>query len=457
MSKRPNKRWLRTKIQPTTTNQMTLSRVCQDETSRSSTTSLPNGRAIAIPTEICFKPMGIPIMVKQVATPAVTIPKAAVKPPKISQMMFPKRLPTSLIMRVGRLSVNFVKRSRLTIPGAVVLGWCLAAGVFHPAVNQRHMNCIKDVDGRLTWLACSPMPLESDTLRIKVAATAVNRADLVQREGRYPPPTGVTEILGLECAGTVVEVGSRTTRFAPGDQVVALLSGGGYSEEVVVPEGQVMPLPAGLSLLEGAAVPEVFATAWLNLRLEGGLAKGERVLVHAAGSGVGTTALQLCRAWGNPVVGTARSEEKFGRLMELGAELAVNTSEPGWMKRCAANGKFDVVLDPIGGRFLESNVFLLNPLGRLVNIGLMGGSEGTLPLGPVLTKRLTLKGSVLRSRTTEEKSRICEGLQSDVWPLLESGWVKPVIDSVMDITEAEAAHQKVASNKTVGKVVLRVP
>lgn len=319
------------------------------------------------------------------------------------------------------------------------------------------MHCIQDIDGELSWVPCSPPVMEPATVRIKVAATAINRADLVQRAGHYPPPPGTTDVLGLECAGTVAEVGAEVTRFVPGDEVVALLSGGGYAEEVVVPEGQVMPLPSGFSMVEGAAVPEVFATAWLNLRLEGGLQPNERVLIHAAASGVGTTAIQLCAAWGNPLVGTTRSEEKLSRLTELGAELAVNTGEPGWMKRASANGKFDVILDPIGGRMLESNIYLLNPLGRLVNIGLMGGSEGTFPLGPLLTKRLTVKGSVLRSRSVTEKAEICAGLVREVWPLLEAGRVRPIIDSVVSITEAELAHRKVASNKTVGKVVLRIP
>lgn len=279
----------------------------------------------------------------------------------------------------------------------------------------------------------------------------------MQRGGHYPPPPGVTDILGLECAGTVAELGAEVTRFAVGDKVVALLAGGGYAEEVVVPEGQVMPLPSGFSMVEGAAVPEVFATAWLNLRLEGELQPDQRVLIHAAASGVGTTAIQLCSAWGNPVVGTTRSEEKFARLTELGAELTVNTREPGWTKRASANGKFDVIIDPIGGSMLESNICLLNPLGRLVNIGLMGGNEGTFPLGPLLTKRLTVKGSVLRSRSVAEKTEICAGLVQEVWPLLEAGRVRPIIDSVVDITEAEEAHLRVASNKTVGKVVLKVP
>lgn len=318
------------------------------------------------------------------------------------------------------------------------------------------MHCIQEVEGKLCWVQADSPRLEPGCLKIKVAATAVNRADLVQRQGQYPPPPGASEILGLECSGRVVEVCDDEDDFQVGDKVVALLSGGGYAEEVVVPRGQVLPLPAGLSLHEGAALPEVFATAWLNLRLEGELKEQERVLIHAAGSGVGTAAVQLCAAWGNPVVGSLRSPEKVQQILDLGALAVVNTKEQDWPESAASHGGFDLILDPIGGSLLESNVRLLNLRGRLVNIGLMGGAAGTLPLGRLLMRRLTIKGSVLRSRSTQDKSLICDGLKQEVWPLLECAKVRPIIDSIFPIQEAEAAHQKVASNQTVGKVVLRL-
>lgn len=295
-----------------------------------------------------------------------------------------------------------------------------------------------------------------ESVRIKVFATAVNRADLVQRRGHYPPPPGVTDILGLECSGEVVEVNATGSSFEVGDRVCALLAGGGYAEEVVVPVGQVLPVPAGYSMEEAAAIPEVFATAWLNLRLEGTLKPGERVLMHAGASGVGTAVVQLCAVWGNPVVVTLGSREKGRRLLDLGAELAVDRHEPDLWAKVEAKGKFDLIIDPVGGSYLESNVRLLNPLGRLVNIGLMGGSEGALPLGLLLTKRLTVKGSVLRSRSVEEKARVTAGLREEVWPLLESRRVVPIIDSVMPVRQAQEAHERVESNDTVGKVVLTV-
>jgi NADPH:quinone reductase-like Zn-dependent oxidoreductase len=209
-------------------------------------------------------------------------------------------------------------------------------------------------------------------------------------------------------------------------------------------------------MVEAAAVPEVFTTAWLNLKGEGKLSKGERVLVHAGASGVGTAAIQLCAAWGNPVVVTVGSEDKCRRALELGAELAVDRHQGPWGPQAKAKGKFDVILDPVGGNYLESNIHALNPGGRLVNIGLMGGKEGTLPLGPLLSKRLQIKGSVLRSRDDQEKSDILRGLYREVWPLLEKRLAAPVIFEVLPIEEAEAAHQLLKSNETVGKIVLEV-
>lgn len=318
------------------------------------------------------------------------------------------------------------------------------------------MNAIEEKNGTLCWVPVESPAVEPGTVRIGVAATALNRADLVQRAGHYPPPSGVTEILGLECSGKVLEVGEGVSGWKVGDEVCALLAGGGYAEEVVVPQGHLLPVPSGLSLHQAAALPEAFTTAWLNLRREGGLRPGERVLVHAGASGVGTAAIQLCVAWGNPVVATVGSDKKCEYLQGLGVEAAVNRRNGPWPKAAKANGKFDLILDPVGGSYLEQNIWSLNPRGRLINIGLMGGREGNLPLAPVLTKRLQLKGSVLRSRSVEEKSDILAGVLEEVWPLLESGAVRPIIERTMPIQEAEQAHQLLASNKTVGKIVLKV-
>lgn len=318
------------------------------------------------------------------------------------------------------------------------------------------MNAILDSEGRLRWdETATPEPGPGE-VRLWVVATAANRADLMQRAGRYPPPPGASPILGLECSGVVEALGPGVTEHQVGDQVCALLAGGGYAEYVVVPATHCLPVPSTLSVLEAAALPEVFATAWLNLRLEGELKAGERVLVHAGASGVGTAALQLCAAWGNPVFATVGSPDKEDRCRQLGAAATANRREGPWVGAVREWGGADVILDPVGGSYLESNIEALRPRGRLVNIGLMGGAEGTLPLGRLLVKRLTIRGSVLRSRSLEEKNVVIEGLKREVWPLLESGAVHPVIDRTLPIGQAEEAHQALASNQTVGKVLLRI-
>ncbi len=318
------------------------------------------------------------------------------------------------------------------------------------------MLAIKEIEGQLSWVDVPDLCIEPGAVRIRVAATAVNRADLVQRAGAYPPPPGVTDILGLECSGQITELGEGVEGWELGDSVCALLPGGGYAEEVVVPAQHLLPIPERLSLVEAAAIPEVFTTAWLNLRLEGSLKDQERVLIHAGASGVGTAAVQLCKAWGNPVVVTVGGEQKCQRMLAMGADLAIDRLAGPWAKDAKAHGKFDLILDPVGGQYLESNIWSLNPGGRLINIGLMGGREGTLPLAPLLTKRLQVKGSVLRSRSNEEKGRIIAALREEVWPLIESGQVSPLIHEVIAINEAERAHALVQTNKTIGKVVLKV-
>lgn len=317
------------------------------------------------------------------------------------------------------------------------------------------MKAIQIVDGKLVWSEVARPSLAPHEVLLRTCATAVNRADLVQRSGNYPPPPGASDILGLECSGIIEEVGSEVDPSRVGEAVCALLAGGGYAELVAVPATHVLPVPAGMSLEMAAGVPEVFATAWLNLRLEGQLKAGERVLVHAGASGVGTAAIQLCVVWGNPVFATVGSDAKVQRCLSLGVTAAANYREGPWGNRVREWGGADVILDPVGALYLESNVHALRPGGRLISIGLMGGREGTLPMGPVLVKRLTLRGSVLRSRSLEEKNAILEGLSREVWPLLESGAVRPIIETVMPIEQAEEAHALVASNQTVGKVILR--
>ena len=319
------------------------------------------------------------------------------------------------------------------------------------------MKAIQIVDGRLRWSEFpTPKPGPGQVL-LKVAATAVNRADLSQRSGRYPPPPGASEILGLECSGTVAQLGPGVVDPPLGTEVCALLSGGGYAEYVAVPASHTLPIPRGLTLEEAGAVPEVFATAWLNLKLEGQLQPDERVLVHAGASGVGTACIQLCKAWGNPVFVTVGSEEKARFCLDLGASGAADRHAGPWSVAVKEWGGADVILDPVGANYLHDNILSLRPRGRLINIGLMGGSEGSLPLGPLLVKRLTVKGSVLRSRSVQEKNVVMQGLHQEVWPLLEEGTVRLIVDRVLSIEEAETAHTVVQSDATVGKVIMTMP
>lgn len=319
------------------------------------------------------------------------------------------------------------------------------------------MYAIKDVDGRLSWCEVDlrlPGPLE---ICIKVSATAVNRADLAQRAGLYPPPAGASSILGLECSGVVEAVGDGVSWPPVGEEVCALLSGGGYAQKVVLPAAHALPIPEGLSLIEAAAVPEVFTTAWLNLKREGELKAGERVLVHAAASGVGTAALQLCRAWGNPAFATVGSSSKEKYCLKLGAEACVNRKDGSWLTKVRQWGRVNVILDPVGASYLEDNLAVLAVGGRLVNIGLLGGAEAKISLGRLLVKRLTLKGSVLRSRSVEEKADLLQALKREVWPLFASRKIQPIIFKTFSIEEAEEAHRLLLSDETIGKVLMLVP
>lgn len=290
-------------------------------------------------------------------------------------------------------------------------------------------------------------------------ATAVNRADLVQRAGGYPPPAGASEILGLECAGEVIALGEGVTRVGIGDRVCALLSGGGYAERVNVPAAQVLPVPDGLSLSQAAALPEVFATAYLNLYMEAKLKKSERVLLHAGASGVGTAAIQLCRAFQNPCYVTAGSEDKIQRCIELGAVAGHNRHSGSFSSHVSewTGGQgMNVILDPVAAGYLADNLISLSDDGRLVVIGLMGGSVTEINLGLVLMKRLRIIGSTLRARSAAFKGRVLDDLRERVWPLIEKGHIAPVLDRELPIQDAEMAHQLVASDQTFGKVVLRI-
>lgn len=319
------------------------------------------------------------------------------------------------------------------------------------------MKAIKVVGETLSWGECdAPSELPEDHVSINVAWTAINRADLMQRAGVYPPPPGASEILGLEVSGTIADVGEGVTGFMPGDEVCALLTGGGYATKVVVPAVQVLPIPEGLSLRQAAAVPEVFATAWLNLYLEAGLQPGEKVLLHAAGSGLGTAVIQLATAFGNPVFATAGDNGKLAVCQKLGATGIWNRTDGSFVDAVRKWGGIDMVLDPVGGSYIGDNQKVLNVDGRILLIGLMGGRTAEVDLGLMLVKRHRLIGSTLRSRPVAVKGEVMQALYRHVWPLLSSGQIEPVIDCEWPIEETAEAMAYVAANKNTGKVLLNV-
>jgi putative PIG3 family NAD(P)H quinone oxidoreductase len=304
-----------------------------------------------------------------------------------------------------------------------------------------------------------PPPLGPGELRLGVYATALNRADLLQRMGKYPPPPGASEILGLECAGEVIEIGAGVRGWRVGDRAMALLAGGGYAEEVVAPAGCVMPVPALLSYEEAAAFPEAFLTVFLTVFRLGGLRSGGSVLVHGGGSGIGTTAITLVKEVGGTVVVTAGSDDKCVRCLGLGANAAVNyrTADFVAAAREATDGRgVDVVLDSIGAPYLEHNLAALAIGGKLVVIALMGGSSVEVNLRELLARRLSIVGSTLRARSVEEKSGLVAMFLDRFGELLAADRLRPVIDRVLPLEQAAEAHRLMASSMHFGKIVLRV-
>ena len=285
---------------------------------------------------------------------------------------------------------------------------------------------------------------------VDVAATAVNRADLLQRQGFYNPPPGASPYPGLECSGMVSALGDGVTGWDVGDQVCALLSGGGYAEKVAVPVGQLLPVPDGLSLVEAAALPEVTCTVWSNVFQLAALEPGERLLVHGGTSGIGTMAVQLAARHGCDVVVTVGSAEKAARALELGATRAVLYKDEDFVDA----GPFDVILDNMGAAYLARNVDALATNGRLVVIGLQGGVKGELNLGALLAKRAAVHATSLRARPASEKAAIVAAVLAGVWPLIAAGEVRPVIDRVLPLSEVGAAHRLLESSTHIGKVVL---
>ncbi len=300
------------------------------------------------------------------------------------------------------------------------------------------------------------MPGQGEVL-VEVVAGGVNRADIQQRKGFYPPPPGASPYPGLECAGRIAALGAGVSGWAVGDEVCALLSGGGYAELVVVPAGQLLPVPTGVDLTQAAALPEVTCTVWSNVFMVAHLRPGETLLVHGGSSGIGTSAIQLAKAVGAKVAVTAGSKEKLARCAELGADVLINYREQDFVEevRAATDGAgADVILDIMGAKYLDRNVQTLAVNGRLAIIGLQGGVKGELNIGALLTKRGAVTATSLRGRPAPEKAAIVAAVREHVWPLIDAGHVRPVVDRIMPMREASAAHRVVEESGHIGKVLL---
>ena len=301
-----------------------------------------------------------------------------------------------------------------------------------------------------------PEPGPGEVL-IKVKATAVNRADLAQKNGLYPPPPGASQIMGLECSGIIENIGSNVSSRSKGEEVCALLAGGGYAEYVTCPEEQVLPSPEGLDWIESASVPEVYATCWLNLFMEANLKAGEKVVFHAGASGIGTAGIQLCNNFDCESFVTAGSKEKIDFCTNLGATGGSLRGGPIFddIDKWSPNG-VNVILDPVGANYLEGNLNVLALEGRLVIIGLMGGAKSDLNLGQLMMKRQRIIGSTIRARSITAKGLVMQELKKNVWPLFSRGQIKPVIHKVFDLENIEKAHNLIEENQNIGKVVLKV-
>ncbi len=302
-----------------------------------------------------------------------------------------------------------------------------------------------------------PMPEpEEGQVVLKVAYAGVNRPDALQRAGAYDPPPGASDLPGLEASGEVVAIGSGVEGLAVGDQVCALLPGGGYAEYVATPAAHCLPVPAGMGLKEAACLPETFFTVWSNVFTRGGLKPGERFLVHGGSSGIGTTAIQLANAFGARVFATAGSAEKCAACVELGAEKAINYRDEDFVAAMRAEGGANLILDMVGGDYIPRNIKALAEDGRLVQIAFLQGPVVELNFALMMVKRLTLTGSTLRPQSDLAKARIAQDLREAVWPLLEAGKVAPVMDSEFDLADAAAAHARMEGSGHIGKIVLKV-
>lgn len=292
---------------------------------------------------------------------------------------------------------------------------------------------------------------------IRVAYAGVNRPDVVQRQGFYPPPPGASPILGLEVSGVVEAIGEEVTDFSVGDRVCALANGGGYAELVAVPQGQCLSVPEGLTLEQAAALPETCFTVWTNVFDRGALQAGETLLIHGGASGIGTTAIQMAKAWGATVIVTASSQQKCEACLALGADLAINYNTEDFVEQVQSytdNRGVDVILDMVGGDYLQKNISIAALDGRIVNIAFLRGPQAELNLLPMMLKRLTLTGSTLRPQSAEAKAAIASSLQQKVWPLFASGSIQPKMARTFAAKDATAAHQLMESHDLIGKIVL---
>ncbi|CAI8845443.1 MULTISPECIES: zinc-binding dehydrogenase [Pseudomonas] len=313
------------------------------------------------------------------------------------------------------------------------------------------MKALQGVDGQVAWVEEPSPTCDVGQVRIRVAAAGLNRADLLQKAGLYPPPPGASQVLGLECSGVISEVGAGSA-WQVGDRVCALLAGGGMAEEVVVDGRHVLPVPEGVSLIEAAALPEVYATVWLNVFQLAALKPGEKVLLHAGASGIGSAAIQLCKAFGNPCWVSVGSAERLAYCEALGAQGGVVRTDD--LESLRDFGPFNVILDPVGGNYSALNLKLMALDGRWVLIGLMGGREAKLDLAQVLAKRVQLLGSTLRSRDDQFKADLLSDLGQQVWPLFAEGRLSPQLAKAFAVKDAEAAFAELASNTVAGKLVL---
>lgn len=297
----------------------------------------------------------------------------------------------------------------------------------------------------------------ADQVLIKIAAAGINRPDVVQRNGFYPAPPGASEILGLECAGTIEAIGSSVTGWKVGDHVCALLAGGGYAEYAVAHHGCILPIPRGYDMVQAAALPETFFTVWSNLFDRANLTKGETVLIHGGTSGIGTTAIQLAKARGAIVITTSGNDEKCTAAKKLGADYVINYKTDDFREKVLEltnNNGVDVILDMVAGDYVDRNIKSLADDGRIVIIAVQGGVKATINALPIMKRRLTITGSTLRPRDNAFKSAIADKLKENVWPLLENGSVKPIIDKTFPLEHAAAAHHYLESGDHVGKIIL---